>query len=203
MDLMALVNSGINFLLYCSMSSKFRKTFGDTFFRPRRPAPVSRATKNQRKNPLALLSPRPLQPTATVVSGAGPAHDSVVETSSTPMSKEHESNTMEPSVCFEDSQGHSSLGGAQLRPGQPPGKASINKRNDNGNGGQLAQTNVSGNHNLTLNLADSANEVNEDEKSLRRAKHVIGRFRQHHDSRKKRRNAQDERLSANTDRPFP
>jgi hypothetical protein len=33
MDLMALINSGINFLLYCSMSSKFRSAFQDTFFR--------------------------------------------------------------------------------------------------------------------------------------------------------------------------
>lgn len=79
MDLMALVNSGINFLLYCSMSSKFRRTFRDTFFCPctRRSASISRHqsvshpvgsnVKNlfQPKSTLALLSPRLLQPHAT------------------------------------------------------------------------------------------------------------------------------------------
>lgn len=34
MDILALINSGINFILYCSMSRQFRKTF-TLLFRPK------------------------------------------------------------------------------------------------------------------------------------------------------------------------
>ena len=32
MDILALLNSGINFILYCSMSQQFRSTFQDLFW---------------------------------------------------------------------------------------------------------------------------------------------------------------------------
>lgn len=49
MDILALINSGINFILYCSMSRQFRSTF-NTMFRPKfldRWLPVSQDEDNQ------------------------------------------------------------------------------------------------------------------------------------------------------------
>ena len=57
MDLLALINNGVNFILYCTMSRAFRKTFQKTFccnciclFRPIKKATASRKKQSKKRN---------------------------------------------------------------------------------------------------------------------------------------------------------
>lgn len=59
MDLLALINNGVNFILYCTMSRAFRKTFQKTFccnciclFRPIKKATASRSMQSRTGNQL-------------------------------------------------------------------------------------------------------------------------------------------------------
>ena len=66
MDLLALINNGVNFILYCTMSRAFRKTFQKTFccnciclFRPIKKATASRSNQSKAGNPLQKRSSLP------------------------------------------------------------------------------------------------------------------------------------------------
>jgi len=49
-DILALVNNAVNFLLYCTMSRQFRKTFVAVFCRRRQQTPVSRSARMNEEN---------------------------------------------------------------------------------------------------------------------------------------------------------
>lgn len=66
MDLLALINNGVNFILYCTMSRAFRKTFQKTFccnciclFRPIKKATASRSIHSRTGNQVANRSSLP------------------------------------------------------------------------------------------------------------------------------------------------
>lgn len=58
-DILALVNNGINFILYCTMSAQFRKTFVEIFV-----APVCRRRRRSLPRPSTAATAVPLVPGA-------------------------------------------------------------------------------------------------------------------------------------------